>query len=67
MDESLIATESFGVSTETDILLLQEIASNTAQSVELQGHIYSAMLLVIGVIAAIGVCVTLYKFLRLFY
>lgn len=55
-------------SLEAEILYkLQDIETLVAQNVDLQLAIYTLLLIVIGCVSAVGVCVLLYKFLKLFY
>lgn len=67
MDESVVSTQSLELLLEQNNLFLEEVALNSAQSVELLSQIYTAQLFVIGVLGAVAVCVILYKFLRQFY
>lgn len=46
---------------------LQDIEKLVVQNVETQQAIYIALLFAIGCISAVGVCVLLYKFLKVFY
>lgn len=46
---------------------LQDIEKLVAQNVEAQQALYVALLFVIGCVSAVGVCVLLYKFLKVFY
>lgn len=67
MDETSISIEQLELLLEENNLLLSEVAPDVAQSVDLLTQIYAAQLFVIGVAAAVMVCVILYKFLRSFY
>lgn len=47
--------------------MLQNLANKMVENTIMSQHIYVSMLFALGTLAAIGVCVLLYKFIKQFY